>query len=191
MRRELRATRRQISRAERRAAAAALARRLAVLPALQRARRVAAYWPADGEIDPLPALTRAHASGKRCYLPVLCPLRDGHLHFAPWQPGAPLLRNAYGIPEPACPRGQWLAPRMLDLVLLPLVGFDAAGNRLGMGGGYYDRSFAFLRRQGWRRPRLIGVGFDCQRLAALPRRPWDVALDAVLTPRATSVFGVL
>lgn len=191
MRRELRAARRQIGRAERRAAGIALARRLIVLPAFQRARRVAAYWPADGEIDPLPALTRAHALGKTCYLPVLCRLRDGQLHFAPWQPGAPLARNRYGIQEPLCPRRMWLAPRMLDLVLLPLVGFDAAGNRLGMGGGYYDRSFAFVLRNVWRRPRLIGVGFDQQRVSALPGRPWDVPLDAVLTPRATSVFGVL
>lgn len=191
LRRRLRAARRRRGRAERRAAAAALASRLVGLPALQRARRVAAYWPADGEIDPLPALARAHAMGKACYLPVLCPLRDGHLHFAPWQPGAPLVRNRYGIPEPVCPRRTWLPPRMLDLALLPLVGFDAAGNRLGMGGGYYDRSFAFLLRQHWRRPRLIGVGFDDQRVPRLSRRPWDVPLDAVLTPRAAHAFGVL
>ncbi|MGE4088825.1 MAG: 5-formyltetrahydrofolate cyclo-ligase [Immundisolibacter sp.] len=191
LRRQLRAARRRIGRAERRAAAAALVRRLVVLPTFQRARRVAAYWPADGEIDPLPALARAHATGKACYLPVLCPLRDGHLHFAPWRPGDPLVRNRYGIPEPVCPRRMWLAPRMLDLVLLPLVGFDATGSRLGMGGGYYDRSFARVLRHAWRRPRLIGVAFDRQRVAALPGRPWDVPLDGVLTPQAACVFGVL
>jgi 5-formyltetrahydrofolate cyclo-ligase len=191
LRRQLRVARRQIGCAERRAAAAALVRRLVVLPAFQRALRVAAYWPADGEIDPLPALARAHAMGKACYLPVLCPLRDGHLHFAPWRPGATLARNRYGIPEPVCPRRTWLAPRMLDLVLLPLVGFDATGNRLGMGGGYYDRSFAFVLRHAWRRPRLIGVAFDRQRVSALPGRPWDVPLDGVLTPQATCVFGAL
>jgi 5-formyltetrahydrofolate cyclo-ligase len=191
LRRELRAARRQIGRAERRTAAAALARRLAVLPAFQRARRVAAYWPADGELDPRPALALAHMLGKACYLPVLCPLRDGHLHFAPWWPGAPLVCNRYGIPEPACPRRRWLAPRMLDLALVPLVGFDDTGNRLGMGGGYYDRSFAFTRRPSWRRPRLVGVAFDGQRVAGLPRRGWDVALDAVLTPRRYHAFAAL
>lgn len=191
LRRELRTRRRQTSRAERRAASAALARRLSTLLVFQRAGRIAAYWPADGEIDPLPALARAFAAGKACYLPVLCPQRDGHLHFAPWWPGALLRRNRFGIPEPAAPRGEWLAPRMLDLVLLPLVGFDAAGNRLGMGGGYYDHSFAFLARRPWRRPRLIGVGFDFQHVVKLPQRPWDVPLDAAVSERQTYVFGTL
>ena len=191
VRRELRAARRQIGRAERRAAAATLSRRLAALPAFGRATRIAAYWPTDGEIDPLPALTRAHAAGKACYLPVLCPLRDGYLHFAPWRPGAVLVPNRYGIPEPACPRRAWLAPRMLDLVLLPLVGFDADGRRLGMGGGFYDRSFAFALRHAWRRPRLIGVAFAMQRIDRLPQRPWDVELDAVLTPQASYALRAL
>ncbi|MGE0811300.1 MAG: 5-formyltetrahydrofolate cyclo-ligase, partial [Immundisolibacter sp.] len=65
------------------------------------------------------------------------------------------------------------------------------GSRLGMGGGYYDRSFARVLRHAWRRPRLIGVAFDRQRVAALPGRPWDVPLDGVLTPQAACVFGVL
>jgi len=188
LRRALRARRGQTSRAERRAASAALTQRLSNLPAFQRAGCIAAYWPADGEIDPLPALRWAYAAGKACYLPVLCPQRDGHLHFAPWWPGAPLRRNRFGIAEPIAPRRHWLAPRMLDLVLLPLVAFDGAGNRLGMGGGYYDRSFAFRRRAAVRRPGLIGVGFDWQRVDRLPRRAWDVPLDAVLTERHRHVF---
>ena len=191
LRRALRAARRRIGRLPRRAAAAAIARQLALAPAFQRARRIAAYWPADGEIDPLPTLARAHAAGKACYLPVLCPLRTGRLYFAPWRPGTPLIRNRFGIPEPACPRRAWLAPRMLDLVLLPLVGFDAAGSRLGMGGGYYDRSFAFVQRPGWRRPRLVGVAFELQRMPRLPRRAWDVPLDAVQTERRRYVFRPL
>lgn len=188
LRRALRARRGQTSRAERRAASAALTQRLSNLPAFQRAGCIAAYWPADGEINPLPALRWAYAAGKACYLPVLCPQRDGHLHFAPWWPGAPLRRNRFGIVEPIAPRRHWLAPRMLDLVLLPLVAFDGAGNRLGMGGGYYDRSFAFRRRAAVRRPGLIGVGFDWQRVDRLPRRAWDVPLDAVLTERHRHVF---
>ncbi|WP_372695815.1 5-formyltetrahydrofolate cyclo-ligase [Immundisolibacter sp.] len=188
LRRRLRAERRALSRAERQAASAALARRLATLPAFQRARRIAAYWPADGEIDPLPALRRAAAAGKACYLPVLCPQRDGHLHFAAWNPQAPLRRNRFGIVEPAVAPRHWLAPRMLDLVLVPLVGFDGAGNRLGMGGGFYDRSFAFLGQRRWRRPRLVGVAFDLQRVDRLPRRAWDVPLDAVASERGCYRF---
>ncbi len=184
----MRARRGQTSRAERRAASAALARRLSNLPVFRRAQCIAGYWPADGEIDPLPALRWAHAAGKTCYLPVLCPRRAGYLQFAPWRPGAPLRRNRFGIAEPTAPRRHWLAPRMLDLALLPLVAFDGAGNRLGMGGGYYDRSFAFRRRAAIRQPGLIGVGFDWQRVDSLPRRTWDVPLDAVLTERHRHVF---
>ncbi len=191
LRRTLRTRRAQTSRAQRRAASVALARRLSSLPAFRRARCIAAYWPADGEIDPLPALQRAYAAGKTCYLPVLCPQRDGHLQFAPWRPGEPLRRNRFGIAEPTAPRRQWLSPRMLDLVLLPLVAFDGTGTRLGRGGGYYDRSFAFRRRAAVRRPGLIGVGFDWQRVESLPRWAWDVPLDAVLTERHRHVFRSL
>lgn len=191
LRRRLRAERRALSPAQRRTASAMLARRLATLAVFQRARRIAAYWPADGEIDPLPALRRAAAAGKACYLPVLCPQRDGHLHFAAWQPWTPLRRNRFGIVEPAVAPRHWLAPRMLDLVLLPLVGFDEAGNRLGMGGGFYDRSFAFLAQRRWRRPRLVGVAFDLQRVDRLPRRAWDVPLDAVVSERHGYRFRTL
>jgi len=191
LRRSLRAGRRRIGPSARRAASAAVAKKLSALPAFQRASRVAGYWPADGEIDPLPALARTFAAGKACYLPVLCPRRDGYLHFAPWWPGAPLRRNRFGIPEPVTPHREWLAPRMLDLVLVPLVGFDMAGNRLGMGGGYYDRSFDFVRTACWHRPRLVGVAFDSQRIDGLPRRAWDVPLDAVLTAGHSHVFRAL
>lgn len=191
LRRKLRAERRRIGPSARRAASAAVAKKLSVLPAFQRASRVAGYWPADGEIDPLPALARAFAAGKACYLPVLCPWRHGHLSFARWWPGARLRRNRFGIPEPITPQREWLAPRMLDLVLVPLVGFDRAGNRLGMGGGYYDRSFGLVGHGCWHRARLVGVAFDSQRIDDLPRRVWDVPLDAVLTARHSHVFRAL
>jgi 5-formyltetrahydrofolate cyclo-ligase len=189
LRRELRAVRRRIGGSERRAAGLAIARRLLALPIYRRAQHIAAYWPADGEIDPLPALALAHAAGKCCYLPVLHPARAGHLGFAPWRPKARLLRNRFGIAEPVGPRQARIEPRALDLVLVPLVGFDMAGSRLGMGGGFYDRSFAFALRPATRRPRLVGVAFDCQRVGSLPARPWDVPLDGVVTPRAYHRFG--
>lgn len=189
LRRELRAVRRQIGGSERHAAGLALARRLLTLPIYRRARHIAAYWPTDGEIDPLPALALAHAAGKFCYLPALDPSRAGHLGFAAWQPTARLVRNRFGIAEPVGPRAVRIEPRTLDLVLVPLVGFDMAGHRLGMGGGYYDRSFAFVLRSTARRPRLVGVAFDCQRVGGLPQRPWDVPLDGVVTPRAYHRVG--
>jgi 5-formyltetrahydrofolate cyclo-ligase len=120
---------------------------------------------------------------------VLHPARAGHLGFARWRPNARLIRNRFGIAEPLGTSAARIEPRALDLVLVPVVGFDKAGNRLGMGGGYYDRSFAFALRRATRRPCLIGVAFDCQRVGGLPARPGDVPLDGVVTPRAYHRFG--
>jgi 5-formyltetrahydrofolate cyclo-ligase len=94
---------------------------------------------------------------------------DGH-----WQ------KNRYGIDEYVARRT--VAARQMDVVLLPLVAFDRQGRRLGQGGGYYDATFAFrMRRQHWKRPRLIGVAFSCQRVGQVPTDPHDVMLDAVVT----------
>jgi 5-formyltetrahydrofolate cyclo-ligase len=92
--------------------------------------------------------------------------------------------NRFGIPEPTS-KGRHIRPaRHLDVLLVPLVGFDSTGNRIGMGGGYYDRTLAFLnRRRQWRRPRLIGIAHECQRVAAIEPRAWDVPLQAVATER--------
>lgn len=90
--------------------------------------------------------------------------------------------NRFGIPEPA--GTTVFRARQLDLLLMPLVGFDTAGHRLGMGGGFYDATLAYMRqRRHWRKPRLIGVAFECQRVTALPHDPWDMPLDAVLTEK--------
>src|SRR5687767_13746260 len=89
-------------------------------------------------------------------------------------------RNRFGIPEPT---GRRCAPQQLDLVLLPLVAFDRRGARLGMGGGFYDRTFAFLRVAGRRKPRLVGLAHHFQEVAQLPREPWDVPLAAIVTER--------
>ncbi len=97
-------------------------------------------------------------------------------------------KNNFGIAEPG-DRGRILTAE-LDVVLVPLVGFDDAGNRLGMGGGFYDRHFSFLRsRTHFRRPRLIGVAYEMQRLPKLPTDPWDVPLWAVVTDRGIHKTG--
>lgn len=92
--------------------------------------------------------------------------------------------NRYGIAEPVHRGLHLCSVRALHLVLLPLVGFDARCNRIGMGGGFYDRSFAFLRgRRCWRRPLLVGLAHECQRVDAIKPRPWDLPLDAVVSER--------
>jgi 5-formyltetrahydrofolate cyclo-ligase len=182
LRRALRQRRRDIPAAERIAAADALAARLLELPLLPPAGDVAGYWAMDGEIA-LHAFQLRLPAGMRYCLPVLA---GDVLRFAPWRPGEPLATNRYGIPEPDVDARALLDPVAMALVLVPLVGFDAHGNRLGMGGGWYDRSFAFRNDSGGRRPPppwLVGTGFAAQQVDTLAPEPWDVALDAVCTER--------
>lgn len=142
--------------------------------------RVASYIAIRGEIDLRP-LMEAYADN-RYYLPVL---RGQRMHFAPWHAGAPLVKKSFGLLEPECSEQDWLNPAELDAVLVPLVVFDDHCNRIGQGGGFYDRTFEFLRqRAGVGKPVLIGVAHECQREPTLQAQPWDVPLDFVVTEAA-------
>lgn len=145
----------------------------------QRAKRIGLYFAVDGEIDVLQIMHAALREGKQVYLPVLAP--DGsRMHFVRYMPHTRLRRNRFGIPEPW--GGKSIKPQHLDLVLMPLVAFDPQGHRLGMGGGYYDRTFAFLRNHRRRHPPLLlGIAYELQKRAALPWADWDVPLAAVAT----------
>jgi 5-formyltetrahydrofolate cyclo-ligase len=185
LRRALRDQRAALTEPEQRRAAQRLAAHVASCRLYRVSRRIALYLPNDGEIDPQPLLTRIHATGKHCYLPVLSRLRQDRLWFAPYTDDVPLRLNRFGIPEPVVPARQWVRAQELDLILMPLVAFDESGNRLGMGGGFYDKSLAFLRtRTLWRKPHLVGLAHDFQRVARLDTFPWDVPLQAVITDRA-------
>jgi 5-formyltetrahydrofolate cyclo-ligase len=175
LRRELRARRRAIAPIQRRLADQAIVRHLRTLPAYRRALHLALYWPADGEADVLALEAHARARGKSLYLPVVG--RAGAMSFAAWPPGTRFRKNRYGIPEPVGTRR--VPARRLDLLVIPLVGFDAGGRRLGMGGGYYDRALAGPRGC----TVLVGAAYACQQVASLPLRPWDVPLDFVITER--------
>ncbi|HNM43397.1 5-formyltetrahydrofolate cyclo-ligase [Plasticicumulans sp.] len=179
LRRHLRAARRALSPAAQQAAAEAVAVRIRALPAYAAARSIAVYLACDGELDPAVLVAGARRDGRTLLLPRLLP-EAGRMDFAEWPADAPLVANRFGIPEP---EGTPLhAPEAVDLVLAPLVGFDAHGGRLGMGGGYYDRSFAFLlARPRPSRPYLVGLAHACQRVDRLEVRPWDVPLDAVVS----------
>ncbi len=188
LRRRLRQRRRALSPRQQRLASQALCRHLKRLPELQRARRVALYLPNDGEIDPRPLIDWLRRRRARIYLPVLRPLVENRLWFVHYHAGTRMTRNRFGIAEPDTRFGARRSNRLpawaLDAVLMPLVGFDGDGQRIGMGGGFYDRTFAFAR---WRRPApvLIGLAHDCQRVPALPVASWDVPLDAVVSDRQT------
>lgn len=182
LRRAMRARRRALASGRQRHAAQRLARHLVRQPWYAQARSLALYIAADGEIDPHPAMLAALNDGKRIFLPQLLP--GDRLAFREYRPGARLRRNRFGIPEPW--RGRLLSPLQLDVVLLPLVAFDRRGNRLGMGGGFYDRTLAEARQRGrWRAnaPRLVGLAHGFQQVESLESRSWDVPLSGVLTER--------
>lgn len=182
LRRHLREQRRTVTSGDRRVAAQELATRLSATRAFRVARRIACYLPADGEIDTVVIMRMIARLHKRCYLPVLSRIDYDRLWFAPADTKVVRSANRFGILEPRVPPQLLVRARELDLILLPLVGFDAGGQRLGMGGGFFDRSLAFLAwRNYWRKPHLIGLAYDFQKVANLPREPWDVPLDAVVT----------
>lgn len=190
LRRAMRQQRRALSPQQQQAAALALDRILGRHPLFQKSQHIAIYLPNDGEMDLTPLLTRALSMGKRCYLPVLSPLYHNRLWFAPYTAESRLSLNRFGIPEPDCVHSQTRPVWALDLLLTPLVAFDGAGNRLGMGGGFYDRTLAYLeRRRHWRKPVLLGTAHAFQQVAELPHESWDIPLGGVVTEKALHLFS--
>ena len=176
LRRELRARRNALGATAQAAAAQALIGQLAQLPGWPRSRRIALYLAADGEIDTGPLALEARRQDRQLYLPVID--LDQHLDFALWEEADPLAVNRYGIGEPDKTATR-IEPSQLDILFLPLVGWDTAGGRLGMGGGFYDRSL-----QGVSGPLLVGLAHDCQRVERVPTQDWDIKLDFVATGSA-------
>ncbi len=182
IRKKMRNRRRHLSEACRAQAAVHAARKAASLRRFIAAQRIAFYLAADGELDPLPLLELACAMGKRCYLPVLHPVGHRRLWFAAWKPSDDLRPNCYNIPEPVWTQSSLIKPWTLDIVITPLVAFDSKGNRMGMGGGYYDRSFAWRRnRRHWTGPLLIGYAYELQKTRRIHTRSWDIPMDAIVT----------
>ena len=182
LRKQMGALRKAKSAEEQQRAAASLVRKLHKQPTFQRAQHITAYLAINGELDPLPLLRHANRLGKTIYLPVI---KGNRLTFVRYQPGkTQLARNRYGILEPRFIPGSVIAPTDLDLVLTPLLAFDGAGRRLGTGGGFYDRTFAFKRRRHpSAKPLLLGIAHACQQVEKIPTDPWDIPLKGVATDR--------
>lgn len=168
----LRERRRAIDAAGRRRAARLAAR--ALLRALRRSRRVAVYLSVRSELPTGPLIEGLLAAGVEVYLPRT--LRDSKMDFVPLRLRMPLRRGALGLMQPVSSRGQ-RPVAAFDAIVIPLLGFDSAGRRLGNGGGYYDRALMHAGRRPWR----VGYAFSAQQVEALPEEPWDIRLQAVVT----------
>ena len=184
LRRLLRQRRRELAPQEQRKAAQELYRQLVQHPLFRRAKHIALYLPSDGEIDPRPLLHAAQRRGKATYLPVLNAWPRTKMVFQRIRPADKLRANRFGIPEPSANPALQRKVWALDLIRMALVGFDSEGGRLGMGGGFYDRSLAYrARRKNCHKPTLLGLAHECQQVKRLAVASWDVPLNATVTDR--------
>ena len=180
LRASLRKLRRSVSARERLAAGARVAEYVDRAFPLRAGRRIALYISTEEELDTAPLLALAHRRGCQMFLPHIDNYRSGRMSFR--REMATLKRNRFGILEPA--GGQALSSRWLDLVFVPVVGFDERGTRLGMGAGFYDRALAWRHtRKAWRGPRLIGLAYALQQVDSIAAQAHDVHLDAVVTEK--------
>ena len=197
LRKKLREARRKLSFEQHEDAAKRVASQLNALPFLNERTTIAGYLVNDGEVNLkyyIDSVWQA-SSKNRFTLPVLHPICKGHLLFLAYNPNTQLIWNKYNIEEPVLACKDVVPVTQCDVILMPLVGFDNNGNRLGMGGGYYDRTLSFTQRQTGshstpkkRAPKLVGIAHDIQEVDALPIAPWDVPLDAIVTPTRTLHF---
>ena len=139
---------------------------------------IGCYLPTSDEVDTRSIIERGWRANKRIFVPVL---RKGRqMSFHELTPDTLLQRNAYGVWEPLT--GDVISPKKLDIAIAPTVAFDDNNNRIGMGGGYFDRCFSYLRyRKNWLRPKLIGVAFQCQKVEKISPNAWDIRLYRVFS----------
>ncbi|WP_281645678.1 5-formyltetrahydrofolate cyclo-ligase [Parendozoicomonas sp. Alg238-R29] len=184
LRKQLREKRRSLSPDQQQTAAQNLFENLLTHPAYTNSEHIAVYLARDGEIDLKFVVEDARKKGKKIYLPVVDSQGSGTLTFLPWEDDTIMVKNekSFGIPEPDSRLYEAHPVQDLDLVLLPLTGFDPSGKRIGMGGGFYDRTFAFINKDTKSsQPLLIGVAHECQKVDNIPSESWDIPLMGIAT----------
>lgn len=179
IRTHVRHLRRGLSAEQQTLAANSVAEHALNVESVDRAQHIALFLSVDGELNTRPLLARLWQQRKQVYLPVLHPFSPGNLLFIRYTPETELIPNRLRIPEPPLNVQDIIPLDRLDVMFVPLVAFDKHGQRLGMGGGFYDRTL-----QHWRRHRFfpVGLAHDCQQVDTLPVEAWDIPLPAVLTP---------
>lgn len=180
VRESLRQTRRDLNQEQQAVASHGLFELIHELDIFSNAKRIAFYQPIDGEVDPSLLLKYALREGKSCFLPRISDENPEFVSFAPYDENTKLKNSDWGIAEPPAPE-TIPSPTDLDLVFVPLVAFDRYCSRLGMGKGFYDRTFSFKIFNPQSRPLLIGLAHECQYAEPFSVKSWDVRLDAVIT----------
>ena len=183
LRAKVRAQRRALSPKQQKTANAQLHKHLERSLILLRAQHIALYLGTYGEVCPKALISYYLKRKKKLYLPVLHPIKKNHMVFCPMTSTTKLKKNNFGILEPDFRSSACMTPSLLSLVLLPLVAFDTKGNRMGMGGGYYDRAFEFKQKASRHSPRLIGLAHELQKQKQLPTEAWDIPLFAIVTDK--------
>jgi 5-formyltetrahydrofolate cyclo-ligase len=179
IRKHIRAQRRSLSTADHRHRSSLAAKAVAGLPMFRAGKRIALYLPFDRETDTAALIGAARRRGVRLFVPVIVDRRHSRIRFYPLD--GKTRRGVFGIAVPSS-LARPLPSRWLNLIVVPLVGVDTAGRRLGMGGGFYDRALEFRRRRRhWAGPHLVGLAFDCQRTDSTFAEPWDLSLDSLAT----------
>ncbi len=181
-RQQIRQQRQQLNAAEAHSAATAICQHITTHTSFSSSKHIAIYYTYAGEVDTSLIARAIWRADKQCYLPVLDD--NQQLHFVCYEQDTPLVSNRYNILEPTPSATNGRSPQALDLIFLPLVAFDLHGNRLGMGAGYYDRTFAFLAQQTRpARPKLVGLAYEFQHIERLSSDDWDIPLDAIVTEK--------
>jgi 5-formyltetrahydrofolate cyclo-ligase len=178
-----RSQRRALSEIQQQQHSQALCQNTENLATYRNSQDIAFYLANDGEIDPHPLMEHSRHLGKNIYLPVLSP-QENSLYFAPFEADSQLELNRFNIPEPVGHPSTWKTAEQLELIFLPLVAFDTHGNRMGMGGGFYDRTLAFLQQEDLsKKPVLAGLAHEIQKVEQLLTQNWDIPLDYIITEK--------
>lgn len=183
LRQQMRLNRDSLSPSQQQMAAQLLSQHVMATSYYQNSEHIAVYWAIGGEVSVQPLINTAWGQGKRCYLPVVT---QQQMVFVEYRQDAEMVTNVFGIPEPA-DQSRTISATELELVITPLVAFDKHANRLGMGGGYYDRTFSFLMSDDIQKPHLMGVAHACQEVDSLRAQAWDVPLHSVVTDKGIVV----
>lgn len=178
---KIRHERNQLSTQFQREASKSLAEQLIHLPSIQSANTFALYLANDGELDPNPFINWCWQQQKQVVLPILHPFKKGHLLFLKYSPSTLMKKNRFDISEPALDVTNVVPIADIDVIFTPLVAFDKTGQRLGMGGGFYDRTLANVNST-VRGISIIGLAHDCQEVEQVPIEPWDIPIPQIVTP---------